>query len=176
MTLSKTLSKSKLQSTFQKQVLNHLKRVKVFNCPKQPLKFPMRCWKGSAVKRIYWWALGALAVLSAGWSYYASAYWAVHSLEGAAKRNDLVAIAEKVVFGAVKENLKRNAGPGKSQDFLEIVGATMATVVTGPVIDAAITPKNLARSIREILDPPPAQKGEAPVSYTHLTLPTIYSV
>ena len=116
------------------------------------------------MKRIYWWALGALAVLAAGgWSYYASAYWAVHSLEGAAKRNDLVAIAEKVDFGAVKENLKRNAGPGKSQDFLEIVGATMATVVTGPVIDAAITPKNLARSIREILDPPCAQKGEPPV-------------
>gem|GEM_PF-2608037 len=112
------------------------------------------------MKRIYWWALGALAVLSAGWSYYASAYWAVHSLEGAAKRNDLVAIAEKVDFGAVKENLKRNAGPGKSQDFLEIVGATMATVVTGPVIDAAITPKNLARIIREMLNPSPAKKGE----------------
>jgi hypothetical protein len=115
------------------------------------------------VKRIYPWVLGALAVLAAGGSYYGSAYWAVRSLECAAKRNDLAAIAEKMDLEAVKEDLKKNAGPGNSQDFLEIVGATAATVVTGPVIDDAINPKNVARIIREMLDPPPAKKGEPPV-------------
>ena len=113
------------------------------------------------MKKIYWWGLGALAVLAAaGFVYYASAYWAVHSLEGAAKRNDLAAIVEKVYLPAVKDNLKKNAGPGKSRDFLEIVGATMATVVTGPAIDSAINPANVAKIIRDLLDPPPAKKGE----------------
>ena len=101
--------------------------------------------------------------MAVGGAYYASAYWAVHSLENAAKRNDLAAIVEKVDLAAVKEKLKRDAGPGKSRDLLEIVGATMATVVTGPLIDAAITPQNVAKIIRDMLDPPPAKKGEQPL-------------
>jgi len=101
-----------------------------------------------------------LVLLAAGGVYYSSAYWAVNSLERAAKRNDLKAIAQKVDLEAVKENLKKNAGPGKSKDFLEIVGATLATVVTGPVIDSAITPENVAKLIRAMLEPPPAKKGE----------------
>lgn len=111
----------------------------------------------------YGWALGAFAVLAMAGVYWASAYWAVHSLENAAKRNDLAAINEKVDLAAVKQTLKWNAGPGKSQDLLEIVGATMATVVTGPVIDAAINPSNVAKIIRDLLNPPPAPKDQPPV-------------
>lgn len=116
----------------------------------------------TAVKKIHGWVLGALAVLALGGTYYSSAYWGVNSLERAAKRNDLAAIVEKVDLPAVKENLKRNAGPGKSKDLLKIVGTSVATVVTGPLIDAAITPENVAKIIREMLDPPPAKKGEQP--------------
>jgi hypothetical protein len=112
------------------------------------------------MKKIHGWVLVALLLLAAGGTYYSSAYWAVNRLESAAKRNDLAAIAEKVDIASVKENLKRNAGPGKSRDFLEIVGATMATVVTGPVIDAAITPENVAKIIREMLKPPVVKEGE----------------
>jgi hypothetical protein len=111
----------------------------------------------------YWWALGGFGVLAAAGAYYSSAYWAVHSLENAAERNDLAAISEKVDLEAVKDQLKKNAGPGKSQDFLEIVGATMATLVTGPIIDGAINPENVARLIRDLLNPPPAPKGQPPV-------------
>jgi len=113
------------------------------------------------VKRIQGWVLGAIVALAAG-GYYASAYWAVDSLERAAKRNDLPAIVEKVDLAAVKDSLKKNAGPGKSRDLLEIVGAGLATVVTGPLIDSAINPSNVAKIIREMLDPPPAKKGESP--------------
>ena len=104
--------------------------------------------------------LAALVALSAAATYYSSAYWSVHSLESAARRNDLKAVVDKVDLAAVKDSLKKNAGPGKSTDLLEIVGASMATVVTGPLIDSAITPSNVAKIIRDMLDPPPAKKGE----------------
>ncbi len=114
------------------------------------------------MKKLHGWVPVTLVLLGVLAAYYSSAYWGVHSLENAAKRNDLAAISEKVDLAAVKDTLKKNAGPGKSKDLLEIVGATLGTVVTGPLIDSAITPANVAKLIRDLLDPPPPKPGEKP--------------
>ena len=94
---------------------------------------------------------GLLAIGFASW-FYASPYLAVNAMREAAEQNDPIRLATYVDFPALKESLKGSINASLAQTIksskdsnpLEALSAVLASAVAGPMIDALVTPENLA--------------------------------
>ena len=84
-----------------------------------------------------------------------------------AARNSL-ALAQKQNPGTIAEQLEREHLEGTKRDMVEQVGGVMQN-------RQAQEQNNLRRAAQGAV-PPPQAAAQGAVSYTHLTLPTIYSV
>lgn len=127
--------------------------------------------------------VGFLAVVG---YYLASPYLAVASLRKAAKAGNAEAMRENVDFPSVRESLKDQLNDIASKKLLkksnnpwEKLGMTFAAALIGPMVDAYVTPENLARAINgEKVELKPGKTSEsslvseAPQPVTHMQYET----
>ncbi|QQN73031.1 DUF2939 domain-containing protein [Croceicoccus sp. YJ47] len=90
-------------------------------------------------------------LLFGGW-YYASPRYALHRLEQAARDGDAAALEERVDFAALRGSLVSELDEeigARGGSPLERLGARIAGVAAGPVVDRLVTPEGVARLLRE---------------------------
>lgn len=99
--------------------------------------------------------LAVVGVLLALGYYLASPLLAVASLRKAAQAGNAEAITEQVDFPSVKESLKGQFNDilskemaQKPEDPFGKIGAAFASALIGPMVDAYITPENMALVIK----------------------------
>lgn len=95
--------------------------------------------------------LFSLAIcVAAAWLYF-SPYLAYRRVTRAAERGDVEALNEVVDFPALRTSFKENVRTAVAREIssdrgnpFAAVGGALAGLVTGPVIDAAVTPSGIA--------------------------------
>jgi len=106
-----------------------------------------------AQKRSSFSTLLVLAVLFAGVYLYFTPYLALNKLQKAAQRGDEQAMAELVDFPALRESVKGNVRGAVAHSVggrnpIGVLGGILAGAVTGPVVDAVVTPQGIAALTR----------------------------
>ena len=102
--------------------------------------------------------VGAIALIfaaTAAW-FYALPYLAAVGMKEAAEKNDATQLAAYVDFPSVKESLKASVNAAmaskvasdKDTDPFSTIGAALAAALVNPMIDALVTPENLAMIVR----------------------------
>lgn len=88
--------------------------------------------------------------LAAAWLYF-SPYLAYREVTRAAERGDVEALNQVVDFPALRTSFKENVRTAVAREIsgdagnpFAAVGGVLAGLVTGPVIDAAVTPSGIA--------------------------------
>lgn len=122
------------------------------------------------MKKALWIILALLVVGAAGAAYYLSPYWALNELRKAAEEGNAEALNEQVDFPAVRQNLKDSFNAqmtkemgNKPDDGWGQAGAAIAMAFSGPIIDAFVTPQNVAAVIRgEEIGAPGEKKKKKP--------------
>jgi Protein of unknown function (DUF2939) len=119
--------------------------------------------------RKFLFALVALCVVAAIGFYIASPYVAFYELQHAAKTGGRDAIEAAVDFPAVRDDLKAQlngafqakmqADGNATKNPLDAIGMLLAPAVIGRVIDAYVTPQNIAQMLAKAHTP---KKGASP--------------
>lgn len=94
-----------------------------------------------------------LAILLGG--YYGTPWLALHELRDAARSNDLERLNNLVDFPELRENVRlgvlerlTRSEDGRTGSRARVLGAAVAGALLGPMVDAFITPENLASLLR----------------------------
>jgi hypothetical protein len=92
--------------------------------------------------------------VAAAWLYF-SPYLAYRKITRAAERGDVEALNDVVDFPALRTSFKDNVRTAVSREISEdqgnpfaVVGGALAGMLTGPVVDAAVTPAGIAALTR----------------------------
>lgn len=96
-----------------------------------------------------------LAGALAGW-FYALPYFAVKSMTEAAEQNDYIRLAAYVDLPALKDDLKSSLNASFAEDTFttmksrpfEALGMAFSSALIGTLVDALVTPENLAKIIQ----------------------------
>ena len=94
----------------------------------------------------------SIVVVAFGVWFYFTPHLAVRAMKAAADVQDAARLSSYVDFAALKADLKSSlsaklvshAAAGGENNPLQVAGAAMATAIVDPMIDALITPENLA--------------------------------
>ncbi|MFL6635173.1 MAG: DUF2939 domain-containing protein [Massilia sp.] len=95
------------------------------------------------MKRIPVLAAGALLLVAV--TSFASPWWTLHSLRGAAARHDGGAVAAQVDFPALRTSVKEQMQASLKRDMG--YGAGLAMALVNPLVDAVVTPAGVAAMV-----------------------------
>lgn len=98
----------------------------------------------------------AAACLLAAAAFYATPYWALNQMRAAAQNRDADKLNTLVDFPAVRADLKTaisakistQMNKSEATSALSALGSAMVETIVNPMVDALITPENLAQIMR----------------------------
>jgi len=121
------------------------------------------------MKKSHGVVLGFFVVALAAYTF-ASPYLALKDLRAAAQAGNAEGISDHVDFPAVRESLKNSVNAMVAKDIerkgdgkYAKLGAAFASAFTGPLVEAYVTPQNIARMVQgQKVDPMFGKGQEAP--------------